>query len=145
MNRARFALAAKHRSDTFRIRRREDNFVGVFKNIRHGAAVTVCVGAMSIGLSAAAQASTAHVMTAAYPSNQSGVVHSCATNLKGQVHTTNGGQTWQFVGGGGPGTTHQDGVVYSYTTGGHANVTTSNGGKDWQYDANRSLPFCTIP
>ena len=33
--------------------------MGILKNIRHNAAVTVCVAAMSIGLAAAAQASTA--------------------------------------------------------------------------------------
>ena len=59
MKRVRYALAAKHRSDTFGSRGREDNFMGVFKNIRHSAAVTVCVVAMSIGLATAAQASTA--------------------------------------------------------------------------------------
>jgi hypothetical protein len=145
MNRARYALAAKHRSDTFRIRRREDNFMGVFNNIRHGAAVTVCVVAMSIGSAAAAQASTAHAAPAANPAYQTGVVHSCTTNRDGSVYTTDGGYTWDFDGSGGAGTQYQDGVVYSYTTHGHANVVTEDGGLAWIYDADSGGPFCSIP
>jgi hypothetical protein len=145
MNRARYALAAKHRSDTFRIRRREDSFMRVFKNIRHGAAVTMCVVAMSTGLAAAAQASTVHAAPAANPTYQTGVVHSCTTGGDGSVYTKNAGETWIFDGTGGPGTKTQYGVVYSSTTGEHANVYTVNGGEDWTYDPNSGGPFCSIP
>jgi hypothetical protein len=145
VNRARSALAAKHRSDTFRIRRREDSFMGVFKNIRHGAAVTVCVGAMSLGLAAAAQASTAHATPAANPTTQYGIVHSCTTGGDGSVKTNDAGAIWFFTGKGGPGVGTQIGVVYSSTTGEHANVYTVNGGEDWYYEANSGGPFCAIP
>jgi hypothetical protein len=145
MNRARYALAAKHCSDTFRIRRREDSFMGVFNNIRHGAAVTGCVVAMSIGLATAAQASTAHAAPAANPTDQTGVVHSCTTNRDGGVLSYDGGESWLFDGSGGPGTQYQDGVVYSYTTGRHANVVTEDGGLVWIYDPDSGGPFCSVP
>lgn len=117
--------------------------MGVFKNIRHGAAVTVCVAAMSIGLATAA--STADAATPSYSADQTGVVHSCTTNRSGQVYTTDGGYTWYFDGSGGPGTQYQTGVVYSRTTGLHANVVTEDGGLDWIYDANSGPPFCSVP
>jgi hypothetical protein len=119
--------------------------MGAFNNIRHGAAVTVCVVAMSIGLAAAAQASTAHAAPAANPTYQTGVVHSCTTNRDGTVYSTDAGKTWDYDGSGGAGTTYQIGVVYSYTTGGHANVVTQDGGEYWYYDADSGGPFCSIP
>jgi hypothetical protein len=158
MNRARYALAAKHRPDTFRIRRREDNFMGVFKNIRRGAAVTVCGVAMSIGLATAAQASTASIglataaqastapaATAANPTNQTGRVHSCTTNGFAGVYSHDGGLHWYYSGTGGPGTHHQVGVVRSYTTGQHANVVTEDGGDVWSYLPNSGPALCSVP
>jgi hypothetical protein len=119
--------------------------MGVFKNIRHGAAVTVCGVAMSIGLATAAQASAAPAVTAANPTNQTGIVHSCTTNGKAGVYSYDGGETWDYSGTGKAGTQYQIGVVYSYTTHGHANVVTEDGGLVWIYDANSGGPFCSIP
>ena len=120
--------------------------MGVFKNIRHGAAVTVCVGVMSLGLAAAAQASTPHAAPAAYPSYQTGTVHSCTLNLYGSVYSPNSGQTWYFSGSTGSNTlAYQFGVVYSNQTGLHANVVTHNYGYSWQYDPNSGPPPCSIP
>jgi hypothetical protein len=120
--------------------------VNAFKNIRHGAAVTVCIAAMSIGLSAAAQASTAHVATATYPAYQTGTVHSCTLNLYGSVYSNDGGQTWYFSGSTGSNTTaYQFGVVHSNKTGLHANVVTHNYGYSWQYAPNSGPAPCSIP
>ena len=119
--------------------------MGVFKNIRHGAAVTVGVVAMSIGLATAAQASTAPAATAANPTNQTGLVHSCTTHGEAGVYSTDGGQHWDYPGTGGPGTRHQVGVVYSQTTGEHANVVTEDGGFVWSYLPNSGPPLCSVP
>jgi hypothetical protein len=119
--------------------------MGVFKNIRHGAAVTVCGVAMSIGLAAAAQASTVPAATAANPTDQNGLVHSCTTNGEAGVKSHNGGQTWVYTGTGGAGTHHQVGVVYSQTTGEHANVVTEDGGFHWSYLPNSGPPLCSVP
>ena len=119
--------------------------MGVFKNIRHGAAVTVCCVAMSVGLATAAQASTAPAATAANPTNQTGLVHSCTTHGEAGVRSHDGGQTWDYTGTGGPGTHHQVGVVYSITTGKHANVVTDDGGLVWSYLPNSGPPPCSVP
>jgi hypothetical protein len=107
--------------------------MGVFKNIRHGAAVAVCVTAMSIGLGTAAQASTAHAAKPAYPARQNGTVYSC-TGASAHVTTTNGGQTWLYTGSGPAGTPYQYGQVYSSTTKLYAWVQTYNGGYKWDYE-----------
>ncbi len=120
--------------------------MGVFKNIRHGAAVTMCVAAMSTGVATAAQASTAHTAIANYPAYQTGTVHSCTLNLYGSVYSSNGGQTWYFSGSTGSNTlAYQFGVVYSNKTGLHANVVTHDYGYSWQYAPNSGPPPCSIP
>jgi hypothetical protein len=121
------------RRNTVRIPRKEDNFMGVFKNIRHGAAVAVCIAAMSTGLATAAQASTAHAAKPAYPSRQNGTVYSC-TGAHAPVETTDGGDIWYYTGSGPAGTPYQYGVVYSSTTNRTAWVQTYNGGESWYYE-----------
>jgi hypothetical protein len=117
--------------------------MGVFKNIRHGTAVAVCIAAMSIGLAAAGQASTAHAATAAYPQIQYGTVYSCATHQNGSVKTSDGGYVWDYDGPGGAGTPLvQVGAVYSSTTGRYANVRTRDGGLHWAYAPNA---LCSAP
>lgn len=123
--------------------------MGTFTKIRHAAAVMVCAVAMSTGLAAAAQASTAgppatgrpaplaltaDAATPSYPANQTGSVYSCTTGRFGKVVSTNGGYTWYFIGSGGAGIPqHQTGDVYSSTTGRSAGVTTTDGGLIWTY------------
>lgn len=107
--------------------------MSVFKNIRHGAAVMVCVAGMSTGLAVAAQASTAHVAKPAYPSRQNGTVHSC-TGASAPVVTTDGGEIWYYTGSGPAGTPYQYGKVDSSTTGRSAWVQTYNGGESWYYE-----------
>ena len=107
--------------------------MGVFKNIRNGAAVAVCVAAISIGLGTAAQASTAHAAKPAYPAKQNGTVYSC-TGAKAPVTTRNGGQTWLYLGSAPAGTPDQYGQVYSNTTKLWAWVQTYNGGYQWDYE-----------
>jgi hypothetical protein len=130
----------------FRIHGSEDNFMGVFQNIRHGVAVTICAAAMSTSVATAAQASTTHAARPAYPPTQYGEVHSCVTNLDASVKSTNGGETWSYTGAGGQvGQAYQYGVVLSRTTGLQANVVTHNGGYNWSYAANSGPPFCSAP
>lgn len=120
--------------------------MGVFHNIRHGAAAAICVAAISTGVATAAQASTTHAATPAYPSTQFGEVHSCVTNLDASVESVNGGETWFYTGSGGQvGQSYQYGVVLSRTTGRQANVVTYNGGYQWSYKANSGPPFCSAP
>lgn len=117
--------------------------MGIFNNIRRGAAVTVCVTVMSIGLATAGQASTAHAATAAYPQIQYGTVYSCATHQNGPVKTSDGGYVWYYDGPGGAGTPLvQVGAVYSSTTGRYANVRTRDGGLQWDYVPNA---LCSVP
>jgi hypothetical protein len=109
--------------------------MGVFKNIRNGAAVTVCALAMCGGFAAAAQASTTHATPAAAPAKQSGEVYSCTTGGSAPVNTTDGGQVWHYTGHGGAGKPlTQGGVVYSSTTNEYAYVYTSDGGIYWIYN-----------
>jgi hypothetical protein len=119
--------------------------VGVLENIRHGAAVTVCGVAMSIGLATAAQASTAPAATAANPTRQTGRVHSCTTNRSADVKSNSGGQVWEYDGMTEGTPQDQAGVVLSYTTGEHANVLSDDGGLHWSYYANSGPPFCSVP
>jgi hypothetical protein len=119
--------------------------VGVFKNIRHGVAVTVCGVAMSIGLATAVQASTAPAATAANPTKQNGIVHSCTTGRTAYVYTNDGGLEWEYDGMTEGTPASQYGVVYSYNTGEHANVLSGTGGLYWNYFANSGPPFCSIP
>ena len=81
----------------------------------------------------------------AFPANQVGEVHSCTTNGRAEVTTSDGGYDWDFVGPGSPAQLFQYGVVHSFTTGGNANVRTWDGGLIWQFDPNSGPLFCQLP
>jgi hypothetical protein len=105
------------------------------------AATAVIATVASVGFSTL----TAGAATAV-PTNQTGEVHSCITNGRANVTSSDGGQTWKFVG---PGSAaqpyYQYGVVHSDTTGGNANVRTWNGGLLWQFWNNGGPLLCQLP
>jgi hypothetical protein len=112
------------------------------RKYRTAAAAVVIATVASVGFST----QTADAATAANPTDQVGLVHSCTTNGEAGVSSFDGGQTWFFDGSGGPGSPQvQIGVVHSSTTGGNANVATNDGGLVWIFDDNGGPLFCSAP